>query len=134
MKMIVFNQWEALVKRFRSIAAETSESSARRTFAAVETSGGHVHLTDLAVNGLSLENETVTVHVPEIVPGKARNFVLRVKAAGTCALSFTGCESFEGEADALSAPADGETAVYSFTETEPDVLFVTRVIAAEIAG
>ena len=134
MKMVIFDQWEALVKRFRSIASSAAAETAQYAFNAVEPEGGHVRLADRAVNTLSLDSAEATVHVPDISPGKARDFVFRVKVSGECGLSFTGCESFEGEEGALEPPSDGDTAVYFFTETEPDVLLVTRKIVTAIDG
>ena len=44
-----------------------------------------------------------------MVPGKARDFLLRVTASGENELLFTCAESFEGEEGALEPPGDGET-------------------------
>ena len=58
--------------------------------------------------------------------------MLRVEATGENTLKFEGAEAFEGEADALDPPADGETAVYFFTETAADVLLVARKVVTRI--
>ena len=44
-----------------------------------------------------------------MVPGKARDFRLRVTATGKNEIAFTGAEAFEGEEGALEPPGDGET-------------------------
>ena len=69
---------------------------------------------------------TTTVVMPDMVPGKARDFMLRVTASGENEIVFSGAEAFEGEEGALEPPGDGETVVYFFTETSSDVLLVAR--------
>ena len=64
--------------------------------------------------------------MPDIVPGKARDFMLRVTASGENEIVFAGAEAFEGEEGSLEPPGDGETVVYFFTETSADVLLVAR--------
>ena len=64
--------------------------------------------------------------MPDIVPGKARDFMLRVTATGDNEIAFTGAEAFEGDAGSLEPPSDGETVVYFFTETDGDVMLVAR--------
>ena len=66
------------------------------------------------------------VGASDIVPGKARDFMLRVTASGENEIVFTGAEAFEGEEGSLEPPGDGETVVYFFTETAADVLLVAR--------
>ena len=58
--------------------------------------------------------------------------MLRVEATGENTLKFEGAEAFEGEADALDPPGDGETCVYFFTETAADVLLVARKVVTRI--
>ena len=78
--------------------------------------------------------------MPDMVPGKARDFMLRVTctraesiglpegaerlsreavargcASGENEIVFAGAEAFEGEEGALEPPGDGETVVYFFT-------------------
>ena len=87
---------------------------------------GIAHLANYAANLLAVEGGKTTIVVPDIVPGKARDFMLRVTASGENELLFTGAEAFEGEEGALEPPGDGETVVYFFTETSSDVLLVAR--------
>ena len=93
---------------------------------------GRAHLDDRSANVLAVEGGTTTVVMPDIEPGKARDFMLRVTATGENALKFEGAEAFEGESDALEPPGDGETVVYFFTETAADVLLVARKVLARI--
>ena len=72
------------------------------------------------------------VGASDIIPGKARDFLLRVTASGENTLRFTGAEAFEGESDALEPPGDGETVVYFFTETAADILLVARKVVERI--
>ena len=61
-----------------------------------------------------------------MVPGKAREFMLRVTASGENEIAFAGADAFEGDEGALEPPGDGETVVYFFTETASDVMLVAR--------
>ena len=70
--------------------------------------------------------------MPDMVPGKARDFMLRVTVTGKNEIVFTGAEAFEGEEGALEPPGDGETVVYFFTETSSDVLLVARKVVERI--
>ena len=99
MRIIVFDQWEKLVTLLRNVAAGS----------ATAVGGG-----------------TTTVVMPDMTPGKARDFMLRVTASGENEIVFSGAEAFEGEEGALEPPGDGETVVYFFTETSSDVLLVAR--------
>ena len=47
--------------------------------------------------------------MPDMVPGKARDFMLRVTVTGKNEIVFTGAEAFEGEEGVLEFPGDGET-------------------------
>ena len=78
------------------------------------------------MNALALDGESVTLSLPDMIPGKARDFLVRVDATGECSVRFTGCDVFEGESGALDPPGDGETVVYFFTETKADVFMVAR--------
>ena len=64
--------------------------------------------------------------MPDMVPGKAREFMLRVTASGENEIAFAGADAFEGDEGALEPPGDGETVVYFFTETASDVMLVAR--------
>lgn len=87
---------------------------------------GVAHLANYAANLLAVEGGKTTIIMPDMTPGEARDFMLRVTASGENELLFTGAEAFEGEEGALEPPGDGETIVYFFTETSSDVLLVAR--------
>ena len=134
MKVIVFDQWDKLVAKFRGIASGAMAEKMQYDVVRVEPKGGRVQLADRAANNLAISGGETTVVMPDIEPGKARDFMLRVEATGENTLKFEGAEAFEGEADALAAPGDGETAVYFFTETAADVLLVARKVVTRIAA
>ena len=132
MKVIVFEQWDKLTALMRRIAAGSASEKSQYAIKRVQTKDGRAHLNDRTANVLAIEGGTTTVVMPDIEPGKARDFMLRVTATGENALKFEGAEAFEGESDALEPPGDGETVVYFFTATAADVLLVARKVLARI--
>ena len=132
MKVIVFDQWDKLVAKFRGIATAAMNERTQYDIVRLEPKGGRVQLADRSANNLSVAGGETTVVMPDIEPGKSRDFMLRVTATGENTLKFEGAEAFEGEADALEPPADGETVVYFFTETAADVLLVARKVVERI--
>ena len=132
MKVIVFDQWDKLVAKFRGIATAAMNERTQYDIVRLEPKGGRVQLADRSANNLAVAGGETTIVMPDIEPGKARDFMLRVTATGENTLKFEGAEAFEGEADALEPPADGETAVYFFTETAADVLLVARKVVERI--
>ena len=132
MKVIVFDQWDKLVAKFKGIATAAMNERTQYDIVRVEPKGGRVQLADRSMNNLAVSGGATEIVMPDIEPGKARDFMLRVEATGENTLKFEGAEAFEGEADALDPPADGETAVYFFTETAADVLLVARKVVTRI--
>ena len=132
MKVIVFEQWDKLTALMRQIAAGSASEKSQYAIKRVQTKDGRAHLDDRTANVLAIEGGTTTVVMPDIEPGKARDFMMRVTASGENTLLFKGAEAFEGESDALEPPADGETVVYFFTETAADILLVARKVVERI--
>ena len=132
MKVIVFEQWDKLVAKLKGIAENSAGERSQYAINRVQPKDGRAHLLDRAANVLTVSGGTTTVVMPDIEPGKARDFMLRITATGENTLKFEGAEAFEGEADALDPPADGETCVYFFTETAADVLLVARKVVTRI--
>ena len=132
MKVIVFEQWDKLTALMRQIAAGSASEKSQYAIKRVQTKDGRAHLDDRTANVLAIEGGTTTVVMPDIEPGKARDFMLRVTASGENTLLFKGAEAFEGESDALEPPGDGETVVYFFTETAADILLVARKVVERI--
>ena len=132
MKVIVFDQWDKLVAKFKGIATAAMDERTQYDIVRVEPKGGRVQLADRSMNNLAVSGGATAIVMPDTEPGKARDFMLRVEATGENTLKFEGAEAFEGEADALDPPADGETAVYFFTETAADVLLVARKVVTRI--
>lgn len=126
MKIIVFEQWDKLTALMRNLAVGSAEEKSQYAISRVQPSGGRAQLADRTMNVLAVDGGETEIAVPDIIPGKARDFLLRVTASGENTLKFTGAEAFEGESGALDPPADGETIVYFFTETDADVLLVAR--------
>ena len=126
MRIIVFDQWEKLVALLRNVAAGSATEKTQYGIVRVEAKDGRAQLVDRAANNLAVGGGTTTVVMPDMTPGKARDFMLRVTASGENEIVFSGAEAFEGEEGALEPPGDGETVVYFFTETSSDVLLVAR--------
>ena len=133
MKVVVFDQWDRLCALLRTLAGSAASERTQYALNRVEAKDGRVRLADRAANALAVSGGTTAVEMPDIVPGRARDFMLRVSATGDNELVFTGAEAFEGEEGALEPPNDGETVVYFFTETAGDVLLVARRKVAKIA-
>ena len=132
MKIIVFEQWEKLVSLMKGMAASSAAERTQYAISRVAPEDGRAKLADRAANNLAVEGGTTTVVMPDMVPGRARDFMLRVTASGENEIVFAGAEAFEGEPGSLDPPGDGETAVYFFTETSADVLLVARRIVERI--
>ena len=126
MRIVVFEQWDRLVALLKGIAAGSATERTQYAINRVEVKDGVARLADRASNNLALAGGRTTVVMPDIVPGKARDFMLRVTATGDNEIAFTGAEAFEGDAGSLEPPSDGETVVYFFTETDGDVMLVAR--------
>ena len=126
MRIVVFEQWDRLVALLRNVAAGSATEKTQYAVNRVETKDGIARLADRAANSLALAGGRTTVVMPDIVPGKARDLMLRVTATGDNEIAFAGAEAFEGEEGALEPPNDGETVVYFFTESAGDVMLVAR--------
>ena len=127
MKLCLFPQWDDLVSFMRNLARHSAADICQRNFVRIKPVDGHALLTDRAMNALALTGEAVTLQMPDMIPGKARDFLVRVTAEAESDLLFTGAEAFEGDnQDVLMPPNAGETVIYFFTETAPDVFLVAR--------
>ena len=132
MKVIVFDQWDKLVAKFKGIATAAMDEKTQYDIVRLEPRGGRVQLADRSMNNLAVSGGATAIVMPDIEPSKARDFMLRVEATGENTLKFEGAEAFEGEAEALQPPGDGETVVYFFTETAADILLVARKVVTRI--
>ena len=126
MRLIAFPQWDKFASLLRNMARQSAAEYAQRKIVRIIPKNGVAHLANNAVNLLAIEGGTTTIFMPDMVPGKARDFMLRVTAIGENEIVFAGAEAFEGEEGSLEPPGDGETVVYFFTETSADVLLVAR--------
>ena len=133
MKLCLFPQWDDLVSFMRNLARHSAADICQRNFVRIKPVDGHALLTDRAMNTIALTGEAVTLQMPDMIPGKARDFLVRVTAETESDLLFTGAEAFEGDnQDVLMPPNAGETVIYFFTETAPDVLLVSRKVVTPI--
>ena len=133
MKLCLFPQWDDLVSFMRNLARHSAADICQRNFVRIKPVDGHALLTDRAMNALSLTGESVTLQMPDMIPGKARDFLVRVTAETESDLLFTGAEAFEGDnQDVLMPPNAGETVIYFFTETAPDILHVSRKVVTPV--
>ena len=126
MRLIAFPQWDKLTSLLRGMARQSAADYAQRKIVRIIPKNGIAHLANYAVNLLAVEGGKTTIVMPDIVPGKAREFMLRVTASGENEIAFAGADAFEGDEGALEPPGDGETVVYFFTETASDVMLVAR--------
>ena len=129
MKLLLFNQYDRLLAKFKAIASDRARDAADWKICRVSASSGIVHLHDRTMNVLSVSGGEMRIVVPDIDPERARQFCLRVTAEGDNTLTFTGAEAFEAaDADSLLPPSDGQTVIYRFTETIGDRLYVERKV------
>ena len=126
MRIVIFDQWEKLVSLLKGMAASSATERTQYDIVRVFPKDGRAQLADRAMNNLADEGGAATVVMPDMVPGKAREFMLRVTASGENEIAFAGADAFEGDEGALEPPGDGETVVYFFTETASDVMLVAR--------
>ena len=133
MKLCLFPQWDDLVSFMRNLARHSAADICQRNFVRIKPVDGYALLTDRAMNALALTGEAVTLQMPDMIPGKARDFLVRVTAETESELYFIGAEAFEGDnQDVLMPPNAGETVIYFFTETAPDVLLVSRKVVTPV--
>ena len=126
MRIVIFDQWEKLVSLLKGMAASSATERTQYDIIRIVPKDGRAQLADRAMNNLAVEGGATTVVMPDMVPGKAREFMLRVTASGENEIAFAGADAFEGDDGALEPPGDGETVVYFFTETASDVMLVAR--------
>jgi hypothetical protein len=126
MRIVIFDQWEKLVSLLKGMAASSATERTQYDIVRIVPKDGRAQLADRAMNNLAVEGGATTVVMPDMVPGKAREFMLRVTASGENEIAFAGADAFEGDEGALEPPGDGETVVYFFTETASDVMLVAR--------
>ena len=127
MKLLLFNQYDRLLAKFKAIASDCARDAADWKICRVSASSGIVHLHDRTMNVLTVSGGVTRIVVPDIEPERARQLCLRVTAEGDSTLTFTGAEAFESaDADSLLPPSDGQTVIYRFTETIGDRLYVER--------
>ena len=78
MSILHFEQWDKLVSLLQKIASGAAAEKSQYALNRVMPEGGHAQLMDRAMNNLTLNGEEVTLQVPDMIPGKARDFLVRV--------------------------------------------------------
>lgn len=104
MRLIAFPQWDKLSSLLRGMARQSAAEYAQRDIVRIIPKNGVAHLADNAVNLLAVEGGKTTIVMPDMTPGKARDFMLRVTASDEDEIAFTGADAFEGEEGALEPP------------------------------
>jgi len=126
MKLFIFPQYQQMMDHFRAVANGCATDKMRSPICRVEASQGAARLQDHTMNVLTLTGGATQIKLPEAIPGKVRQFCLRLTVTGDNVLAFTGASLESDVQGYLLPPADGETVLYTFTETFGGVLFVQR--------
>ena len=124
------------IGRVKDAVDERNASPGGGAFALVSArpSSGRVWLQNLAVNDVTLGGGSVAFAFPQRTPGSARSFILRLTMAASTEWSLPAGVSFESDDDgALGEVADGETAVFMFTEMSDGLFLVSRKTASAVA-
>ncbi len=82
MRLIAFPQWDKLTSLLRGMARQSDADYAQLNIVRIIPKNGIAHLANYAANLLAVEGGTTTIIMPEMTPGKARDFMLRVTASG----------------------------------------------------
>ena len=77
MKLCLFPQWEELVSFMRNLARHSAADICQQNFVRIKPVDGRAILTDWAMNALALTGEAVILQMPDMIPGKARDFLVR---------------------------------------------------------
>ena len=80
MSILLFEQWDKLVSLLQKIASGAAAEKSQYALNRVIPEGGHAQLMDRAMNNLTLNGEEVMLHVPDMIPGKVRDFLVRMAA------------------------------------------------------
>ena len=88
MRLLAFPQWDKLMSLFRNMARQSAADYAQRKIVRIIPKNGVAHLVNNAVNLLAIDGATTTIIMPDIVPGKARDLMLRVTATGDNEIVF----------------------------------------------
>jgi len=104
MRLIAFPQWDKLTSLLRGMARQSAADYAQQNIVRIIPKNGVAHLVNYAANLLAAEGGKTTIVMPDMTPGKARDFMLRVTASGENEIVFNGAGAFEGEEGALEPP------------------------------
>ena len=78
MRLIAFPQWDKLTSLLRGMARQSAADYAQRNIVRIIPKNGIAHLANYAVNLLAVEGGKTTIIMPDMTPGKAREFMPRV--------------------------------------------------------
>lgn len=113
MKLFIFLQYQRMMDRFRAIANGCATDKMRFPICRVAAKDGAVQLLDHTINVLALSGGETQIAAPVNIPGKARQFCLRITAMDENTISFVGAAFESDAAGSLAAPAEGETILYT---------------------
>ena len=82
MRLLAFPQWDKLTSLLRGMARQSAADYAQRKIVRIIPKNGIAHLANYAANLLAVEGGKTTIIMPDMTPGKARDFMLRVTASG----------------------------------------------------
>ena len=82
MRLIAVSQWDKLTSLLRGMARQSAADYAQRNIVRIIPKNGIAHLANYAANLLAVEGGKTTIVMPDMVPGKARDFMLRVTTSG----------------------------------------------------
>ena len=69
-KIILFDQWDKLIAMFKSMAGKAATEKSQYAINRVMPVEGRALLMDRAMNNISVSGESVTLQMPDIIPGK----------------------------------------------------------------
>ena len=82
MRLLAFPQWDKLTSLLRGMARQSAADYAQRKIVRIIPKNGIAHLANYAAKLLAVEGGKTTIIMPDMTPGKARDFMLRVTASG----------------------------------------------------
>ena len=127
MRIAYLPQIGKLMEWMRGYVSESMSSGTRYALARRAAADGKVRLLDRAMNTVDAPGGRLVLRVPDVRPGRSRDFLVRIRAAAETELSVEGAEGIEGDSpNILGAAQAGATALVFFTEVEAGVFAVSR--------
>jgi hypothetical protein len=126
-KIVFMPQFKSLLEWLGGQVSERVTESVGYLIADCPVADGKARLADRSMNAVALAGGSVVLRVPDVVPGKARDFLARLVASADTDISVEGAEAVESDnPDVLGTVSAGETVLLYFTETAAGVFAVSR--------